>query len=172
MPQSPPHEPDKMLDQVLAAFADPEQPRATFVALDQMLQKEPGHILFTILVHHPAARQTERFYSNQPEAYPVGGRKPVTDSPWMQRVMTRGEPYIGYTREDIAANFYDHDLIHSLGCESILNMPIRWCGQTLGTLNLCHRAGHYTEAHLSFVRLAAQLALPGVMALNAVSRNQ
>ncbi len=152
-----------MIDAILAAHAEPDQPGATFRAIDAALAGEPGHILFTILVHHPAPRQSERCYTNQPEAYPIGGRKPVTDSTWMQRVIHGGQPYIGRTREDIAANFFDHELIHSLGCDSILNMPVRWRGQTMGTLNLCHRGGYYDERHLPGVRLIAQLALPAFL---------
>lgn len=155
-----------MTEAILAAHADTDQPGATFRAIDAELAREPGHILFTVLVHHPALHQSERFYTNKPEAYPIGGRKPVTDSAWMQRVIHGGNPYIGRTREDIAANFFDHALIHSLGCDSILNMPVRWRGQTMGTLNLCHRAGYYDAAHLPRVRLIAQLALPALLLIN------
>jgi len=155
-----------MTDRILAAHADPDQPDASFRAIDAALADAPGHILFTVLVHHPALQQSERFYSNQPQAYPVGGRKPVTDSAWMRRVIHGGEPYIGRTCEDIAAHFFDHELIHSLGCDSILNMPVRWRGETMGTLNLCHRAGHYQEGHLSRVRLIAQLALPALLLIS------
>ena len=63
----------------------------------------------------------------------------------MQRVIHGGQPYIGRERHDIEQNFFDHALIVSLGCESILNMPVRWRGQTMGTLNLCHRAGSMTR---------------------------
>lgn len=150
------------IDSLLAAHADTAQPEATFRAVDAALAASPGHILFTILIHHPALRESERFYSNMPGPYPVGGRKPVTDSPWMQRVVHGGEAYIGRTREDIREVFYDHELIWSLACESVLNMPVRWRGQTLGTLNLLHRAGHYTEAHIAGVKLLAHLALPAM----------
>jgi hypothetical protein len=84
----------------------------------------------------------------------------------MQRVIHGGNPYIGRSREDIAANFFDHELIHSLGCDSILNMPVRWRSQTMGTLNLCHRAGYYDEGHLPHVRLLAQLALPALLLIS------
>jgi len=56
-----------------------------------------------------------------------------------------------------------------LGCEAILNMPARWRGQTLGTLNLCHRAGHYTESDLPRVRLIAQLAVPALLTITGAS---
>ena len=148
---------------IVAAHADTDQPAATFRALDQALAAAPGHILFTILVHHPALRQSERFYTNMPAEYPVGGRKPVTDSAWMQTIIGRGEPYIGRTRDDIREVFYDYELIWSLGCESVLNMPVRWRGQTMGTLNLLHRAGYCDESHIEAVRLAAHLALPALL---------
>ena len=148
---------------IVAVHAAIDQPGATFHALDRALAASPGHILFTILVHHPGLRQSERFYSNMPLEYPVGGSKPVTDSAWMKTIVERGEPYIGRTREDIKEVFYDHELIWSLGCESVLNLPVRWRGQTVATLNLLHRAGFYHEGHVAMVRLAAHLALPGLL---------
>jgi hypothetical protein len=151
------------LDALCAAHEKIDQPEATFRALDAALATEVGHILFTVLLHHPKLRQSERRYTNQPVAYPIGGRKPVTDTPWMDQVIRRGEPYIGRTREDIAANFYDHELIASLGCDSILNMPVRWRGETLGTLNLLHRAGWYNERHIPIVRRLAQFAVPALL---------
>ncbi len=151
------------LDEVIAALAHTDQPVATFRALDHALAASPGHKLFTVLLHHPAARQSERFYTNRPDEYPIGGRKPVTDSPWMQQVIHAGQPYIGRTRHDIETVFFDNALIATLGCESVLNMPVRWAGRTLGTLNLLHAAGHYTEAHLAHVQLLAQLAAPALL---------
>ena len=152
-----------MIDAILAAHADRDQPDATFRAIDAALANDPGHILFTVLVHHPALKQSERCYTNMPDAYPIGGRKPVTDSPWMQRVIDGGQPYIGRSRHDIEQNFFDHALIVSLCCESILNLPVRWRDQTMGTLNLCHRAGFYGEHQLPRLRLIAQLALPALL---------
>jgi GAF domain-containing protein len=153
------------IEALIEAQADTDQPGAVFRALDLVFAAEPGHILFTVLVHHPRQRESERFYTNMPEAYPVGGRKPVTDSAWVQRVVHGGQPYIGRTRDDIRAVFFDHELIWSLGCESVLNMPVRWAGETIGTVNLLHRAGHYTEAHVPQVRLLAALAAPALLVL-------
>ncbi len=154
-----------MTNAVVAAHADLDQPGATFRALDAALAEKPGHILFTILIHHPMARQSERFYSNRPAEYPVGGRKPVTDSAWMQQVIQAGEPWIGRDADAIRWAFYDWETILSLGCESCLNMPVRWRRQTLGTLNLLHQAGHYVAADLPQVALLAHLALPALMLL-------
>ena len=150
-------------DSLIAAHAELDQPGATFRALDEALAGSPGHVLFTVLVHHPQARQSERFYSNRPADYPVGGRKPVTDLPWMKRVIGEGLPYVGRTREDIREVFFDYELIWSLGCESVLNYPVRWRGQTMGTLNLLHRAGFYDEAQVPAVATLAHLALPALL---------
>ncbi len=148
---------------ILAAHRDADQPGATFRAVDAALAASIGHILFTILIVHHDQRESERFYTNRPREYPVGGRKPITDSAWMQRVVFGGEPYIGRSAADIRDVFYDHELIHSLGCESVLNLPVVWRGRTVATLNLLDRAGHYTEQHIPAARLLGHLALPGLL---------
>jgi hypothetical protein len=38
----------------------------------------------------------------------VGGRKPVNDTPWMERVIVLGLPYIARTRDDIDDVFFDY----------------------------------------------------------------
>lgn len=154
------------VDEMIRAQADVDQPGATFRTLDRVLAADPGHILFTVLVHHPRLRESERIYTNMPQAYPVGGRKPVTDRPWMQQVVQAGRPYIGRSRADIRDVFFDYELIWSLGCESVLNMPVRWAGETLGTLNLLHGAGHYTESQVPQVQVLAQLAVPALLLIS------
>lgn len=150
-------------DAVVASHNETEQPHAVFRAVDAALKASVGHILFTILISHHATRESERFYTNMPDAYPVGGKKPITDSVLMKMLLVEGKPYIGRTAADIEWAFYDHRLIHSLGCESVLNMPVRWQGRTVGTLNLLDRANAYDEAHIPLVRTLGQLALPGML---------
>jgi hypothetical protein len=148
---------------VAAAQAKAEQPATLFAALDAALDAAVGHRLFTILVIHKGAVESQRYYSNQPAAYPIGGRKPTTGSDWFRKVVHRGEPWIGNTYQDVAWAFYDHELIRSLGCESALNVPVRWEGRTLGTLNLLHQAGWYTEDDAATTQVFAALAVPGLL---------
>ena len=159
-----PSEIHQLLATVANAHNDTRQPQATFKAIEAASAKAIGHRLFTILVHHRAERESERIYSNMPDAYPVQGRKPVTDSPWMQEVMVRGLPYIGRNADDIREVFFDHELILSLGCQSVLNIPLRWRGRTLGTLNLLHEEDWYQVHHIEPATVLAQLAVPAVMA--------
>lgn len=157
------HDPTPHLAAVAAAAAEPGQPGALFAALDAEMGRAIGHRLFTILVIHPGAQESQRYYSNMPREYPVGGRKPINQTHWFQRVLGAGEPYIGRTYEDIRDVFFDHELIRSLGCESVLNVPVRWNGTSLGTINLLHHANWYTEADIPAAKMFAALAAPGLM---------
>lgn len=156
-------DPAPHLAAVAAATAEAGQPAPLFAALDAAMGAAIGHILFTILIADRAAGFNQRCYTNMPEAYPVGGRKPIVDTPWFRRVLDEGEPYIGRTAEDIREVFFDHALIRSLGCDSVLNLPVRWDGRSIGTINLLHGAGFYTEADLPAGRQFAALAVPAVL---------
>ena len=148
---------------VAAAVAGGGQPEATFRALDAAMTAALGHKLFTVLLRHPG--ESERRYTNQPAAYPVGGRKPVTPSPWTEQLFGRREPYIGRTAADIRAVFFDHELIASLGCASVLNLPVVWDERVLGTINLLHEAGWYDEGDVPIGLAFAALAVPAYLLL-------
>lgn len=150
---------------VARAMRSPASPEATLTALDAAMGATIGHKLFTCLLHHPAARESERRYTNQPAAYPVGGRKPVPDSAWARRLFVEREPYIGYTADDIREVFFDHALIASLGCASVLNVPVVHDGRTLGVLNLLHEARWYDEADAPLAQVFAALAAPAFLKL-------
>jgi len=61
--------------------------------------------------------------------------------------------------------FFDHELILSLGCASVLNVPVVWDGRTLGTINLLHEAGWYDETDVPVGQLFAVLAIPALVDL-------
>ena len=150
---------------VARAMRSPASPEAALTALDAAMGATIGHKLFTCLLHHPAARESERRYTNQPAAYPVGGQKPVPDSAWARRLFVEREPYIGYTADDIREVFFDHALIASLGCASVLNVPVVQDGRTLGVLNLLHEARWYDEADAPLAQVFAALAAPAFLKL-------
>lgn len=109
------------------------------------------------MAFHADSVEVERLYSSDEEAYPTGGRKQKRDTAWGRQVLDRGEPFIGRSADDIRANFNDHELILSLGLESVLNMPVRRGDRTLGTVNLLHTEGYYTADHLAPAREIAEL---------------
>jgi hypothetical protein len=158
-------DPLRPLAAVARALAAPDQPGAGFAALERACGEVIGHKLFTILLFHSDTGESERFYTNHPEAYPVGGRKALNPTFWSERVLKQQKPYIGPSYEDVRAVFFDHELIRSLGCESVLNLPVVLGGRTLGTINLLHQAGWYEEAHLEAGSVLAALAVPGLAML-------
>jgi hypothetical protein len=165
MRRRPPTDPLPHQLAVSRAMRGPGRPETALAALDAAMEATLGHKLFTCLLHHPAARESERRYTNQPAAYPVGGRKPVPDNAWARRLFVEREPYIGYTAEDIREVFLDHALIASLGCASILNVPVVHDGRTLGVLNLLHEARWYDEGDAPLGQVFAALAVPAFLRL-------
>ena len=158
-------DPTPHLAAVAASLAATGQPDAAFAALERALGAAIGHKLFTILVYHADADESERRYTNQPESYPVGGRKKPNPGRWTEQVLGRKLPFIGYDAADIAEVFGDHALIASLGCASVLNLPVVWNGRLLGTLNLLHEARWYGEGDVPTGKLFAALATAPLLAL-------
>jgi hypothetical protein len=158
--RDPSVDPEPHLQAVAAALGQPGQPGVTFLALERALGATLGHRLFTLLRYDPGANESQRIHTSHPAAYPVGGRKTVQPTAWTACVFGRREPFIGRTADDIRAAFPDHELIRSLGCESVLNLPVLHDGQVLGTVNLLHEAGWYDEADLPLGRIFAALAVP------------
>jgi GAF domain-containing protein len=161
--KQPAIDPFPHLHAVAAAAARAGQPDVLFQALDRALAAVLGHKLFTVLRHHAATGESERRYTNQARAYPVGGRKALNPTPWAQQVLHDKRPYIGRTAADIRAVFFDHELIASLGCASVINVPVVWDGRVLGTLNLLHEEGWYDEGDVAIGLTFAALTAPALL---------
>jgi GAF domain-containing protein len=142
------------------AAAQPGQPQLLYAALDRALAAIVGHRLFTMMVIDADGLKVRRVYSNQPAAYPVGGFKTHRQTPWGQQVLAAGKPYIGHNADDIRWAFADHALIFSLGCESVLNVPVRYDGRVIGTTNLLDIAGRYRPEHVAMIQPFCALLVP------------
>ena len=99
-----------------------------------------------------------RIFSNMPDAYPVSGKKPGRDDIWSRQVIKGRQTFVANTIDDIATVFPDHELICSLGCESVINVPIIVADRFMGTINCLHEAGYYTPEK---VQQSEMLKLPG-----------
>lgn len=142
---------------------DPVQ--SCFQALDHQLAAAPGHRLLTVLVYFEELGESQRAYSSQPAQYPRGGRKTLGQAPRMRQVLSSGEPFLGRTRQDIIDNYADHALLLSMGCECIINMPVRWGQRVLGTVNLLDAEGRYQMTDLERIGAWAQLSAPAFLAV-------
>jgi GAF domain-containing protein len=148
---------------IMARIAGPS-PDEAYRAIDELAQRALGHKLLTVLVFRPETVEVERLYSSNTQAYPVGGRKQKKGTPWGERVLDRGEFYIAKGPDDIKWAFSDHELIASLGITGMINVPILFGGRCIGTLNISHEAGRFTEADFPAARTLAGLVLPLVLA--------
>lgn len=151
--------------ELAAALIGGDQPTTSLQAIERVLAEIVGVKLFTVLAHDPARGVIRRAYSNRPDAYPVGSTKPINDTPWMRRVLTQGEAYIGRDRDDIRDVFFDHELIWSLGCESVVNLPVRWNASVIGTLNLLHEAHWYDSVDPLSLAPLVQYAVPALLTM-------
>lgn len=157
---------------VLAAtrLGDKDQPAAALHALDRALRQQPGHKLFTVLAIDAQRKESRRMYSSAPEQYPCEGTKPLRqDSAFYRTVFLAGETRVCRDQEECRAAFPDHALIEALGCESAVNVPVRWNGTTLGSLNLLHERGWYDPSCLPLLTVYAALAVP--VLLQAISNS-
>ncbi len=152
-------DPRPHLEAVAAVATLPGQPQALFGALDAALGAVLGHKLFTLMRYHERTGESERIYTTHPREYPVGGKKPLNPTAWTEQVLRRQQPYLGRTPADVQTVFFDHALIASLGCGSVLNLPVVWDGRVLGTINLLHEAGWYDETDAPVGLIFAALAI-------------
>lgn len=139
-----------VLDKYVETVSAASDRHAVFVAAETVAQTLIGHRLFTIMRFDAERMLVERIYSSNPEAYPIGGRKPKRDSEWRKHVLEEGKVFIGHNADDIRWVFEDSELILSLGLHAVLNVPIKSAGQVIGTMNLLDRTAHYTAQDAEF----------------------
>jgi hypothetical protein len=133
----------------LSTLAQPDQPRAIFAALEAITAETVGTLLFTAMTFDMAKMQGLRIYSGNEAAYPTGGWKDVKPGLWVETVLDGKRPFSALTIEEIAVVFPDFELIRSLGCESAMNLPVVVAGRVIGTVNLLHEKGYYSEARVA-----------------------
>lgn len=134
--------------------------------LEDQVRAAIGVRLFTVLAWVPQRRAMRRVYSSHPEQYPVGGEKSVEiSSGWLERCVVKQEPYLGPDRAAVREVFADHELIDSLGCGAVINVPVVDEGETLGALNILDSEGRYDEASVAAAVKLAPLAAPALRAL-------
>ncbi len=135
-----------------------------YAAIDRIVQEVIGHRLFTMMRVHEATSEVERIYSSNTDAYPVGGRKEKRGTPWSRVVLDRGEVFVARNPDEVREAFADYPLIFSLGVGAIMNIPLAYRGRRLGTMNISHEAGWFTEQDAAAGRLIAPFVVPSLLA--------
>ncbi|MFG1965942.1 GAF domain-containing protein [Nonomuraea sp. NPDC049028] len=133
--------------------------------VEDKVRESLGVRLFTVLAWIPERRALRRVHSSDPERYPVGGEKTVEVAKgWLTRCIEAGEPYFGPDRAAVREVFADHELIESLGCGAIVNVPVMDAGEVLGVLNILDAEGSYDEESVAVAASLAPLAVPALRA--------
>jgi hypothetical protein len=144
----------------VAAISEAREPDAVWRALDELADAVVGHTLFTVTTVDEPAGLVRRAYSNRPDEYATSGTKPLRGNTgdWFATVFENRRTFVANTIEDIAKVFPDHELIASLGCGSVVNLPIVLEGELVATINLLHKAGYYTPERVTVAQ--ERLAIP------------
>ncbi|CAH2896936.1 MAG: hypothetical protein PCALPYG88_2485 [uncultured Paraburkholderia sp.] len=145
------------------------QPVALFRAVHEVAASVIGFRLLTIMSYDAGREEVERAYTNMPDVYPVGGRKKKRGTAWARQVLHDLEPFRAETPQGILEAFDDHTVMTGMGLGSILNIPIAYNGVCIGTMNLTHREGWYTERHEALGLLIGSFLAPALIAGNTVS---
>jgi GAF domain-containing protein len=148
----------------LAALAVPEQPRATLEYLETLFRREVGAKLFTVMTFDAATGLSQRVHSSHPKDYPVSGVKPLSLGLWSRTIIDQRQTFVANTIEKIAEVFPDHEVIRSLGCESVVNLPVVFAGGVIGTINLLDAAGYYTPERVATVESLSSFAAAALLA--------
>lgn len=144
----------------VAAISYAKGSDACWKALEALAGDVAGHKLFTVMITDTAAALVRRAYSNMPNEYPSSGTKPLRGNTgdWFETVFNQRRTFVANTIEDIAKVFPDHELIASLGCGSVVNLPVVLEGELVAAINLLAPAGHYTPARVAAIE--TELAIP------------
>lgn len=136
-------------DTTIAGATNAEQ---AFSALQALTRATVGAKLFTFMSVDMENGLARRAFTSDPENYPASGTKPIHYDDWFEVVHKQRQYFVANTITDIAKVFGDHELINSLGCQSVVNMPVILRGELVGTVNMLDVEGYYTPERVQVIR--------------------
>ncbi|WP_281982195.1 GAF domain-containing protein [Thalassorhabdomicrobium marinisediminis] len=141
---------------------------AAQAALHRLADTLIGAKLFTVMTVDMETELASRSYTSDPESYPTSGTKPITRNSWFNHVHDGHNMFVANTLADIADVFPDHELIGSLGCGSVINLPVVHKGELIATVNMLDAEQHYTPERQQIA--LEQLTLPALATLLTVAQ--
>lgn len=108
--------------------------------------------------------ELQRIWTSNAQAYPVGGRKRKTMTPWTRQLLLGAEVFVGEGDVALEQAFDDHALLNSLGLHSIVNVPLLdRRGGCFATFNVSGTRAHWLPNEILMIRLLALLATPAIL---------
>ena len=151
-----------------AAIAQAKGVEQAFAALQALTEATVGTKLFTYMSVDMEAELSRRAYTSDPVNYPASGTKPIRYDSWFDIVHKERRYFVANTIADIAKVFPDYELIDSLGCQSVVNMPVVIGGELIGTVNMLDVDGYYTPERVQLIHDV--LAVPAKLAALVASK--
>ena len=111
----------------------------------------------------PGEIRLRRIWSSEPAAYPVGGGKRKTQTPWTRQLLGAGQLFVGEGDAALARVFDDHATITTLGFHAVINVPLLKQGRCVATFNVLGARADWQPQEIGAVRLLALLATPHVL---------
>jgi GAF domain-containing protein len=150
---------------IVRAYAGSGACTEAFAAIDAYAKPVLAQALCTVNRFDAATMEVVRLYSSDPLSYPPGGRKAKRGTAWGQQVLIEKRIYVGEGEDAIRAAFDDHATILKLGLKSVINVPVVYREECLGTLNLLMTTASITPGQVDFASLLGLLALPALREL-------
>ena len=113
----------------------------------------------------PGDIRLRRIWTSEPAAYPVGGGKTKTRTPWTRQLLQECKVFVGEGDEALARVFDDHQRIVALDLHAVVNVPIMHRGRCAATFNVLGRQARWEPGHVALIRMLALLAAPYVLAM-------
>ena len=152
----------------LAALAAQDQPSTALLALQALFRREVGARLFTVMTFDARAGLSRRVHSSHPAEYPVSGLKPLPVGLWAHTVIDERRTFVANSFEEIAEVFPDHELIRSLGCASVVNLPAICADAVIGTVNMLDISDYYTPDRVAKIERLAPFAATALLVARLV----
>lgn len=134
-----------------------EGSEAQWAEIARMTEALFGYSLLTGLVYLSDQRLMRRIFSTNETVSPPGGFKATGKGPWSARVLDQGLPYTGSNEADLRTVFSEAELLIAHGLHSVLNLPIRFDGKVIGSLNLLHHRHAYDGIDERLIHLVSGL---------------
>lgn len=143
---------------------------AALRCIDGVRQRMLGDGLLTVNLDASPAHDDsdtvdlQRVWTSDAAAYPVGGRKRKTLTPWTRQLLRGAQMFVGEGDAALREVFDDHALIASLGLRAVVNVPLLDAsGRCAATFNLLGVRPTWQPQELALVQLLALLATPWVL---------
>jgi hypothetical protein len=99
-----------------------------------------------------------RFWSSQSERYPVNGTKRKTLTAWTRRLFLEGVPFVAEGNSELARHFDDHEQMHALRLQSVVNVPLLQGNTCYATFNVFGTQPRWSPQQVLAIRLLALAA--------------